>query len=166
MSQNKKILHDISKMASSAFSSAAGVKRDISSYIREQVEELLRGMNFVRREEFDAQHKTVLDNKKRLDSLTGTKDKAPIAKSKAATAPKKKVATAKTKAVAAPKKKAAITKPKAAPAKPKAVAAPKKKAAPAKAKATVAAPKKKAAPVKKTASKKPSPVKSNKSSGK
>jgi|GEM_PF-1006575 len=97
MKQNKRILQDISKIASSAFSSAAGVKRDITSYIHSQMEEFLRGMNFVRREEFEALHKLALDNKKRLDEISPK----PAVKVKDVVAPKKK--SVATKEVAAAK---------------------------------------------------------------
>lgn len=81
MKQDKKILHDISKLASSAFSSAAGAKREFSAYIHGQIEEFLRGMNFVRREEFEALHKLTLSTSQRIDAIENPSSSAKKEKS-------------------------------------------------------------------------------------
>jgi BMFP domain-containing protein YqiC len=69
MNKKNGILHDISRLASSAFSSVVGVKREVSASLRSQIEDYIKGMNFVRREEFEALHKMVLSQKKQIDAL-------------------------------------------------------------------------------------------------
>ncbi len=69
MSQNKKILHDISKIASTAFSCASSMKKDAASYMKKSLSNFFSKMNLVKRDEFEAQNKILMQTKKRVDEI-------------------------------------------------------------------------------------------------
>lgn len=69
MSQNKKILHDISKIASTAFSCASSMKKDATSYMKKSLSNFFSKMNLVKRDEFEAQNKILMQTKKRVDEI-------------------------------------------------------------------------------------------------
>jgi BMFP domain-containing protein YqiC len=68
---NKKdgIIHDISKIASSAFSSITAMKREISIHVQNLVSELLKKANFVKKHDFEVLHKMVVENRKIIDEV-------------------------------------------------------------------------------------------------
>jgi len=57
MNKDNKFFDDISKIASSAFATAANIKREIGSYVKDHVEALVKKMNFVTKDEFDVLRK-------------------------------------------------------------------------------------------------------------
>lgn len=73
MSKNNKILEDVSKLASSALATAVNVKNDLSHYIKNQVEVLVKKMNFVTRKEFNTIKKVVIQNQLDIEKLIGKK---------------------------------------------------------------------------------------------
>lgn len=79
MSKNKKILHDISKIASAAFSCASNIKRGTTSCMKDSLSKFFSKMNLVKREEFEAQNKILMQTKKRVDEIAD--DIKPDAKS-------------------------------------------------------------------------------------
>ena len=54
MQTDNRLLDDLSRVATGAFSALAGVREDIESRMREQFEKILAHMDVVSREEFDA----------------------------------------------------------------------------------------------------------------
>ncbi len=58
---NKNLFDDLSSMTKSAISGAINMKRELVSFIKEHVEQMIRGMNFVKREEFEALERIVLE---------------------------------------------------------------------------------------------------------
>ena len=54
MQTDNRLLDDLSRVATGAFSALAGVREDIESRMREQFEKILARMDMVTREEFDA----------------------------------------------------------------------------------------------------------------
>lgn len=120
MSKNKKILHDISKIASAAFSCASTIKRGTASCMKDTLSKFFSKMNLVKRDEFEAQNKILMQTKKRVDDIA--EDVKPIKTTAKAKQPVKKATSvqkkpAKPKAVTSSKK--AIKKPEAAPSKSK-----------------------------------------------
>ncbi len=95
MKKNNKILDDLAKLAGSTFTGAVNVKNEIAEYITQQIEKLIKKMNFVTREEFDVVKKLAQDNRLMLEKI---KDKKTEVKR-----PKKKEAVTK-KSVEAIKK--------------------------------------------------------------
>lgn len=69
MSKNKKILHDISKIASAAFSCASTIKRGTTSCVKDSLSKFFSKMNLVKRDEFEAQNKILMQTKKRVDDI-------------------------------------------------------------------------------------------------
>lgn len=87
MSKNKKILHDISKIASAAFSCASTIKRGTTSCMKDSLSKFFSKMNLVKRDEFEAQSKILMQTKKRVDDIA--EDIKPAAKSIKTTAKSK-----------------------------------------------------------------------------
>jgi BMFP domain-containing protein YqiC len=54
MQTDNRLLDDLSRVATGAFSALAGVREDIEGRMREQFEKILARMDMVTREEFDA----------------------------------------------------------------------------------------------------------------
>ncbi len=54
MQTDNRLLDDLSRVATGAFSALTGVREDIESRMREQFEKLMARMDVVTREEFDA----------------------------------------------------------------------------------------------------------------
>ena len=95
MKKDNKILDDLAKLAGSTFTGAVNVNNEIAEYITQQIEKLIKKMNFVTREEFDVVKKLAQDNRLMLEKI---KDKKTEVKR-----PKKKEAVTK-KSVEAIKK--------------------------------------------------------------
>lgn len=138
MSKNKKILHDISKIASAAFSCASTIKRGTTSCMKDSLSKFFSKMNLVKRDEFEAQNKILMQTKKRVDDIA--EDIKPEAK------PVKTIAKAKPKPKKQPVKKETSVQKKSD--KPKAATSSKKptkksEAAPIKSKKSVKSPVKK-----------------------
>lgn len=98
MTKNNKIFDDVSKLANSALTSALNVKNELYNYIKQQVEILIKKMNFVTREEFNKVKKTVMANKAAIEKLspvkkTTTTTKKASSKSKSSTSKSKKSST-------------------------------------------------------------------------
>lgn len=81
MDKNNKFFDDMTQLTKSAFAGAAGMKRDISNFIKDQVETILSNMNFVRGEEFESLKKSVIKLKSEIAELKS--EKKPKAKTKA-----------------------------------------------------------------------------------
>ena len=54
MQSDNRLFEDLSRVATGAFSALAGVRDEVETRIREQVEKILARLNLVTREEFDA----------------------------------------------------------------------------------------------------------------
>ena len=54
MERDKRIFEDLSRVASGAMGAATGLKTEIDTMIKRQVEKIMANMEFVSREEFDA----------------------------------------------------------------------------------------------------------------
>ena len=72
MKQNNRIIDDIARLASSTFTGAVNVKNELSEYITQQIEKLMKKMNFVTREEFDVIKKLTRDNRVLIEKLRNT----------------------------------------------------------------------------------------------
>ena len=72
MKQNNRIIDDIARLASSTFTGAVNVKNELSEYITQQIEKLIKKMNFVTREEFDVIKKLTRDNRVLIEKLRDT----------------------------------------------------------------------------------------------
>ena len=72
MKQNNRIIDDLARLANSTFTGAVNVKNELSEYITQQIEKLMKKMNFVTREEFDVVKKLTRDNRVLIDKLRGT----------------------------------------------------------------------------------------------
>ncbi len=103
MVQNNKFFNDVKKVANSTLSTMATMKTEIAKIVKEQMKAVLKNMDVITRNEFDAVKKAALDTRKELDELKqkqkgGTvmkkATKKPAAKKPAA---KKKTAAKKTK---------------------------------------------------------------------
>lgn len=103
MTNDKKILDDISKLASSTFSTMVNMKNEISNIVRDHVKSTLKGMDFVTRSEFNALKKQVqhasVESKKQFgeDKMKKKATKKVVAKKPAAKKPAAKKAVAKKK---------------------------------------------------------------------
>ncbi|WP_236870631.1 accessory factor UbiK family protein [Candidatus Bandiella numerosa] len=73
MKKDNKILDDLAKLAGSTFTSAVNVKNEIAEYITQQIEKLIKKMNFVTREEFDVVKKLAQDNRLMLEKMKDKK---------------------------------------------------------------------------------------------
>lgn len=98
MTKNNKILHDISKVASSTVATMVNIKNDLASYIKHQVKITLKSMDFVSKSDFQALKKSV----EAINSELHPHKAAPAKKHPALA--KKPVASIK-KPIAKPKKK-------------------------------------------------------------
>lgn len=104
MTKNNKILHDLSKVASSTVATMVNIKNDLATYIKHQVKVALKNMDFVSKNDFQALKKSVEAINNELHP-NKTHHAAPANKSAAPAKPK----VAKKKAVksaAKPKKRA------------------------------------------------------------
>ncbi len=54
MQSQSRFFEDVAKLGNSAFSTLSGVKEEIEARVRDQMERVLRDMNLVSREEFEA----------------------------------------------------------------------------------------------------------------
>lgn len=59
MTKNNKILHDLSKVASSTVATMVNIKNDLATYIKHQVKVALKNMDFVSKQDFQALKKSV-----------------------------------------------------------------------------------------------------------
>ena len=101
MVQNNKFFNDVKKVANSTLSTMATMKTEIAKIVKEQMKSVLKNMDVITRNEFDAVKKTALDTRKELNDLKQKggnvmkkATKKPAAKKPAA---KKKTAAKKTK---------------------------------------------------------------------
>ncbi|AOO83582.1 MULTISPECIES: accessory factor UbiK family protein [Bosea] len=85
---SNRFLDDIARLATDAAGAAQGVRREVETVVKTQIERLLRDMDVVTREEFEAVREMALlareENDKlaqRLAALEGKKAKSPEAKS-------------------------------------------------------------------------------------
>ncbi|CAN7587123.1 accessory factor UbiK family protein [Bosea sp. LjRoot9] len=85
---SNRFLDDIARLATDAAGAAQGVRREVETVVKTQIERLLRDMDVVTREEFEAVREMALlareENDKlaqRLAVLEGKKAKSPEAKS-------------------------------------------------------------------------------------
>lgn len=69
MKKDNKILDDLAKLAGSTLTGAVNAKNEISEYITQQIEKLIKKMNFVTREEFDVVKKLAQDNRLMLEKM-------------------------------------------------------------------------------------------------
>jgi BMFP domain-containing protein YqiC len=115
MAKNNKLLNDISKVASSTVATMVNIKNDLATYIKQQVKSVLKGMDLVSKQDFQALRKSVdtinndVKSLKSDDSKTSKPAKKKDTKKKAAKKPALKTKTtaikkAKTKAKAVKKK--------------------------------------------------------------
>jgi BMFP domain-containing protein YqiC len=97
MAQDNKLFQDLGKLASSAMSTAANAKNELTSFVKLQIEMFMKSMNFVTKEEFEVVKK--LAEKNSMDLKKILSEKEPI---KAKTKPHsigRKVAVAKSQSV-------------------------------------------------------------------
>ena len=108
MQTDNRLLDDLSRVATGAFSALTGVREEVESRMREQFEKILARMDVVTREEFDAvqamasraraeQEALVLRIaalESRLAELTATAAKTPRSGAKTATTRAKKASDA------------------------------------------------------------------------
>ncbi len=106
MTKNNKILHDISKVASSTVATMVNIKNDLATYISHQIKAALKGMDVVSKTDFQALKKSVETINHDVKSLHHPKKVAR------ASAVKLKKVAKKTKAASPKRKVAKITKPK------------------------------------------------------
>ena len=85
---SNRFLDDIARLATDAAGAAQGVRREVETVVKTQIERLLRDMDVVTREEFEAVREMALlareENDKlaqRLAALEGKKTKSPETKS-------------------------------------------------------------------------------------
>ncbi len=69
MKKDNKFFEDFSKFAGSAFASAATMRREFTSYIRQSVESFIKNMDFVTRDELEVVKKIALQTDKDLQQL-------------------------------------------------------------------------------------------------
>ncbi len=74
MENENKLINSICKLAGSALNTAVNAKNDLSELIKQQIENFVRGMNFVSKEEFDSLKKTVLDLQEEINKRESTED--------------------------------------------------------------------------------------------
>ena len=92
MTKSNKILHDISKVASSTVATMVNIKNDLASYIKHQVKITLKSMDFVSKSDFQALKKSVEAINSELHPHKAPPAKKPVAPAKKPAAkPKKKV---------------------------------------------------------------------------
>jgi hypothetical protein len=82
MKKDNKILDDLAKLAGSTFTSAVNVKNEIAEYITQQIEKLMKKMNFVTREEFDVVKKLAQDSRLMLEKMKDKKTEVKRTKKK------------------------------------------------------------------------------------
>ena len=102
MTNDKKFLDDVSKIATSTFASMVNMKNEFSSIVKEQIKSTLKGMDFVTRNEFNALKRLTSEIKMELDN---NKLGGQTMKKKAAKKVVKKVAAKKPAAKKAKSKK-------------------------------------------------------------
>jgi BMFP domain-containing protein YqiC len=106
MQSQNRLFDDMAKMAGGALNMLTGLKNEIETMVRNQMESWLGGMNLVSREEFEVvrqmaakardEQEALLARIAKLEAKLGTK--APVAKApvaKAPAKPKSKVQTAR-----------------------------------------------------------------------
>ncbi|AIF80881.1 hypothetical protein I862_01590 [endosymbiont of Acanthamoeba sp. UWC8] len=69
MKKDNKFFEDFSKLASSAFASAATMRRELSDYVRQYVESFVKKMDFVTKDELEVVKKIALQTDKELQQL-------------------------------------------------------------------------------------------------
>jgi BMFP domain-containing protein YqiC len=102
MTNDKKFLDDVSKIATSTFASMVNMKNEFSNIVKEQIKSTLKGMDFVTRNEFNALKRLTSEIKMELDN---NKLGGQTMKKKAAKKVVKKVAAKKPAKKAKSKKK-------------------------------------------------------------
>ncbi len=69
MQSENKIFEDISKVATAAMGTMAGVGREVETMVRARVRELVGGMDMVEREEFEAVKAMAANARAEVDAL-------------------------------------------------------------------------------------------------
>ena len=72
MKKDNKIIDDLARLANSTFTGMVNVKNELSGYITQQTENLIKKMNFVTREEFDVVKKVVQENRILIEKISTT----------------------------------------------------------------------------------------------
>ncbi len=79
---DKGFFDDVAEMTRSAFAGAAGIKRDLMSFVKHHVEDMIRKMNFVRRDEFNALKRIVMQNQEELEKILSRPSAEPEEKAR------------------------------------------------------------------------------------
>jgi hypothetical protein len=87
MQSQNRFFDDLSKMATGAMGTLAGMRREMEAAIRQRMEEFIGGLDLVKRDEFDAVKAMAAKAREENAALT-----ARIAKLEAAAAPRAKAA--------------------------------------------------------------------------
>ncbi len=74
MQSQNRIFDDLSKVASGMVGTLAGVGRELEGLVRQQVEKLVGGMDFVRRDEFEAVKEMAATARAEADALKARLD--------------------------------------------------------------------------------------------
>ena len=69
VSTSNRILDDIARLATDAAGAAQGVRREVETVVKTQIERLLRDLDVVTREEFEAVHEMALLAREENDKL-------------------------------------------------------------------------------------------------
>jgi BMFP domain-containing protein YqiC len=69
MQSSNRVLDDLARMASGAFSAVTGVRHEVEGRMREQVERILMTMDVVPRDEFDAVKAMAAEARARQEDL-------------------------------------------------------------------------------------------------
>ncbi len=67
----KDIFDSISKFTNSSIATISDLWKDLASFVKNQVESTIKGMNFITRSEFDALKKLVIQNKIEMEKIKG-----------------------------------------------------------------------------------------------
>ncbi|WHQ46410.1 MAG: accessory factor UbiK family protein [Candidatus Midichloria sp.] len=73
---NNNLFADIAKLANSALATIANMKDELTKFVKYQIESFIKGMDFVKREEFEVVKKMATQNALALEKLTGKKSSA------------------------------------------------------------------------------------------
>ncbi|MFQ3307545.1 MAG: BMFP domain-containing protein YqiC [Candidatus Midichloriaceae bacterium] len=74
MKKNNNIVDDLARLAGSTFAGAVNMKDDMSSYIKSQIEIMIKKLDFVPRKEFEILKAIVQKNAIEIENLKEKKD--------------------------------------------------------------------------------------------
>jgi BMFP domain-containing protein YqiC len=83
VSTSNRILDDIARLATDAAGAAQGVRREVETVVKTQIERLLRDLDVVTREEFEAVREMALLAREENDKLAARLDALEAAQGKA-----------------------------------------------------------------------------------